>query len=69
MSEEIRNWCECEHSAHTDRAEGVKTPNGNPGHEYGANFNKNYMKAVKVPFGTFNVCLDCADDCLAEYQK
>lgn len=54
--------CECEHAAHVDRNR--RTPAGNPGHRYGAPFFN--LKRVRTVFGHFDVCEDCARDCLSE---
>jgi hypothetical protein len=53
--------CLCEHIAHSDRNE--RTPNGNPGHTYGARYHPTFLVNVKTPYGTFLVCKDCAKDC------
>lgn len=55
--------CECEHLAHLEK--GIITPNGNPGHKYGATFSQLHMQVVETPYGSFYVCSDCAHDCLA----
>lgn len=44
-----------------------RTPNGNPGHKYGVRFHELAVVNVKTPYGTFRVCRDCADDCLASH--
>jgi hypothetical protein len=41
-------------------ASDVRTPNGNPGHKYGAQFMS--LKEVKTAYGTFHICLDCWQD-------
>lgn len=56
--------CECEHAAHFERDK--RTPNGNPGHKWGAKFATRVP--VKTPYGTFHVCVDCASDCLAKQR-
>ena len=58
--------CECEHVSHLDT--NARTPNGNPGHIYGAAGWLN-LQPVKTPYGTFHVCKDCADDCLREHKQ
>jgi hypothetical protein len=62
--------CQCEHAAHFgaeyNSNNPVLTPNGNPGHKYGAESN---LTAVKTPFGIFHVCGDCAKDCYREYAE
>lgn len=60
--------CQCEHISHLDKNE--KTPNGNPGHKYGAKFYD--LRSVKTPYGIFHVCADCENDCAvaaAKYDK
>lgn len=52
--------CECEHESHFCYA---NTPNGNPAHKYGVYYAQSFITPVKTPFGTFNVCKDCAEDC------
>jgi len=54
-----KTWCECEHIAHCEKNE--RTPNGNPGHDYGASFAQ--LEAVQTWYGAFFVCKDCAEDC------
>lgn len=63
--------CQCEHIAHTnrDRLPRPTTPNGNPGHGYGVKFREHYLGKVDTPLGTFVVCKDCAEDCLADFVK
>jgi hypothetical protein len=51
--------CECEHAAHFDRT--ARTPNGNPGHDYGVGFAIGVK--ISTPYGTFRVCESCARDC------
>jgi hypothetical protein len=51
--------CQCEHIAHLEKSR--RTPNGNPGHKYGAQFMR--LKEVKTAYGTFHICLDCWQDC------
>jgi len=65
----ITKSCECEHSSHFYRTGGERTlsPYGNPTHKYGVKFNSTILRGVKTPFGTFNVCKDCATDCLDAY--
>jgi hypothetical protein len=53
--------CECEHVAHLDGAK--RTPNGNPGHDYGARFAPGYLTEIQTTYGKFRVCRDCATDC------
>jgi len=57
--------CECEHIAHFQK-ERKLTPNGNPGHTYGAEFLSG-IEPVKTEMGTFHVCKDCKDDCLKDW--
>ena len=57
--------CECEHSAHFNIM--FTTPNGNPAHGYGKEFNEQLMHKVQTPYGEYHVCLDCATDCLLKY--
>jgi len=57
--------CECEHIAHASKQ---LTPYGNPGHTYGVKFSTSYMEKIKTPSGTFNVCKDCARDCLDNFR-
>jgi hypothetical protein len=52
--------CECEHESHFGES---YTPNGNPGHSYGARFSENFLRKVQTPYGQFTVCTDCANDC------
>ena len=59
----MRNWCECEHISHLEYE---KTPNGKEGHDYG--IKSTILIPVKTPFGTFNVCPDCANDCYSPEQ-
>lgn len=54
--------CECEHACHFPD-EHKLSPNGNPGHRYGAKFAPRYLVAVTTPWGTFLVCKDCDKDC------
>ena len=54
--------CQCEHAAHF-RDEHELTPNGNPGHYYGAHFREAYVTTVDTGFGPFVVCFDCVLDC------
>jgi hypothetical protein len=54
--------CRCEHEAHFDRTK--RTPFGNPGHEYGVSYAEPLIQTVKTTWGTFQVCPDCAKDCL-----
>ena len=57
--------CECEHVGHTEPGE--HTPNGNPGHKYLAKYHDSYVKRVKTPYGVFQLCRDCAEDCYHTY--
>ena len=59
--------CECEHASHFDHSK--FSPNGNPNHKYGIKYNDKFIQSIKTPFGTFNVCRDCAKDCYAEFVK
>ena len=59
--------CECEHIAHNDRH--WLTPNGNPGHNYGARFAPEYTTHVQTTYGKLKVCLDCYFDCCAERKE
>jgi len=60
--------CECEHVCHEHGGPFKLSPNGNPGHKYGASkFAAGFIIPVKTSCGTFNVCKDCAEDCLFEY--
>lgn len=59
--------CECEHAGHTDR-DSFKTPNGNYGHKYGRKFVSQFICSVQTPHGIYNVCKDCAADCMAHYE-
>lgn len=54
--------CECEHISHTEPSK--FTPKGDVGHAYGDTFGS--LARVKTSYGTFSVCEDCADDCVAE---
>ncbi len=54
--------CNCEHAAHFDQPE-IKTPNGNPGHEYGVKVALAYLTAIETTYGAFTVCENCATDC------
>lgn len=53
--------CECEHASHFDK--NCLSPDGNPGHRYGAKFVARYVTVVKTSCGPYRVCRDCADDC------
>lgn len=53
--------CECEHIAHMDRDR--HTPNGNPSHRYGVEFNAELLQLASTERGHFWVCPDCAGDC------
>jgi len=55
--------CQCEHTAHFGG--GRRTPNGNPGHDYGARFAPDAI--VRVP--GFTLCPDCAADCHASARR
>jgi hypothetical protein len=55
--------CECEHKSHFDKNK--LTPNQNPAHLYGVKFSTNYLRKVETLYGSFVVCKDCAEDCLA----
>ena len=55
--------CQCEHIAHVKKDK--RTPNGNPGHRYGVDFNTLYITTVKTHYGTFTICRDCERDCIA----
>jgi hypothetical protein len=63
--------CECEHIAHGDmfgKPEDIAfrnrtTPNGNPGHKFGAKYDSSYLQTVNTIYGTYHVCRDCAQDC------
>jgi hypothetical protein len=57
--------CQCEHIAHFDRCK--RTPNGNPGHNYEAEFT--WTIEVKTDYGTFQVCKDCEEDCHQSKKK
>lgn len=59
--------CKCEHESHTKKDK--LSPNGNSGHRYNAAFAYNYTKYIKTPYATFHVCLDCANDCLQDYNN
>lgn len=59
--------CDCEHIAHMEAHE--RTPNGNPGHTYQAKFADTFMTAVITPYGTFNVCKDCRNDCYHQFPE
>lgn len=67
--------CECENAAHfadcvTTSGKRLMTPNGNPGHDYGADFNADQLKPAFIEgFGTFTVCSDCFDDCHRAAKK
>ena len=70
----ITRSCECEHLSHDPESFGTSgqrtmTPNGNPGHDYGAKFSIGYLSAIKTDYGTFVVCVDCSNDCLHDYKK
>lgn len=58
MSEETKT-CQCEHVAHFEHER--RTPNGNPGHDYGVQFAT--VIRVATDYGVFAVCLDCWRDC------
>jgi hypothetical protein len=51
--------CQCEHEAHFDPVK--RTPDGNPGHRYGARFTGYFMVQVRSE----RLCPDCAADCRA----
>lgn len=63
--------CQCEHRAHFFETHGPRphTPNGNPGHAYGARYVPSYMTDLLTVFGKFRVCKDCLDDCWAPRLK
>jgi hypothetical protein len=60
--------CECEHFAHFPDA-GQNTPNGNPGHRYGATFAPRTMVKVRHAHVIERVCSDCANDCRAHDKR
>ena len=57
--------CECEHVSHMDKSK--LTPCGNPAHKYGIDFIQ--FIRVYTDFGWFNVCKDCAVDCMDATQS
>lgn len=58
--------CECGHAAHFDKH--ARTPNGKSGHKYGQKFHRNILTLnVAVEVGPLNLCLDCQEDCHADY--
>ena len=59
--------CQCEHLAHFEHE--VPTPKGNPGHLYGDLFLRRHLVRVETPFGVFNLCPECAQDCHVGAQK
>lgn len=54
--------CECEHACHHADT-GAVSPNGNPGHRYGAKFVVGKLVTVRTDGQTERVCPDCAADC------
>lgn len=56
--------CECENKAHFSIRAGDKTI---PKHIYGHMVDSSNMTQVKTPYGTFNVCRDCRNNCHKEY--
>jgi hypothetical protein len=63
----MRIACQCEHVAHFEKDE--RTPHGNPGHKYQADFYAGYMTERLTMYGTFIVCRDCGNDCHKESAK
>lgn len=57
--------CECEHLCHF-KEENFLSPNGNPGHEFGAKFNSDLMAITATTYGHFTVCPDCTKDCMQD---
>lgn len=59
--------CQCEHGSHFLNGDygATQTPNGNPGHAFGIKYFERYLRIVKTTYGRFEVCKDCAEDCLA----
>lgn len=63
--------CECEHACHFIEEQPSNqatvrflSPNGNPGHEYAVEFSKAKLVTVATVYGHFDVCPDCAKDCM-----
>src|SRR5262245_35788197 len=56
-----KRQCECEHIAHFEKER--RTPNGNPGHKYGAEFYQHATCSKKTTYGTMWFCVDCTVDC------
>lgn len=62
--------CSCENEHHFDDKWNVPGPHRSTHHhEYGEVFGKSELVEVKTPFGTFEVCKACADNCLKEYPR
>jgi hypothetical protein len=59
--------CECEHICHFEKDK--RSPNGNPGHNYGIKFVERKMQEVKSTLGLHSTfyCMDCANDCMVNY--
>jgi len=57
--------CECEHAAHFEKD--ARTPNGNPGHKYTAEFTN--VSIVQLTYGKFKLCNDCKEDCMDAFCK
>lgn len=51
--------CECEHQRHFSES--------SHHHDYGAKVES--VTELRTDWGTFYVCLQCADECLADYAK
>jgi hypothetical protein len=61
--------CQCEHESHLSNdvdERGVVLPTMT-GHAYGVDFLEKHKHVVRTPFGTFEVCPACAQECLGEY--
>lgn len=63
--------CECSQEAHfhgTDGEPNALTPNGNPGHLYGAKYAAGYLYTFRTMYRLLVICKDCAQDCYREYN-
>jgi len=68
MAVHTGSYCQCEHVCHIEDLE--RSPNGKRDvHAYGQAFTEHNIVPVLTEYGTFHVCLDCANDCYAQYPR